>query len=71
MYVLRIAITRGSYDIWTDIIYSEYQGEFRPLEDDIIQFWGTVVGRKTYTTVMGSSITLPEVDILTMQLLED
>lgn len=51
---------------WKDTIYAVVKipkGEDRILEDDIITFWGTCEGEYTYTSVLGSSVTLPKIDI--------
>ena len=62
-YVLRVAVTRGEYRIWTDIIWVNYQGS-RVLENDIVELWGRVKGLKTYDAVLGNSVTIPELDAL-------
>ena len=61
-YSLRINVTRGTYS-WTDTIYARYAGD-RLLEDDVIDFVGTVQGLYSYTTIFGGRITLPEIVIL-------
>ena len=61
-YSLRINVTRGTYS-WTDTIYARYAGE-RLLEDDVIDFVGTVQGLYAYSTIFGGRITLPEIVIL-------
>lgn len=68
---LRINITKKTYEYidsvnWTDTIYATVEipeGEDRILEDDILTFWGTCDGSYSYTSVMGSKITLPKIDI--------
>lgn len=35
------------------------QNDARILEDDIITIYGELTGEKTYTTVMGASMTIP------------
>ena len=45
---------------WDDTIYVHYSGS-RLLEDDIIEFIGTVKGLITYESVLGGNITIPEV----------
>jgi hypothetical protein len=62
---MRVNVTKGEYGIWDDTVWVNYtrkSGESRILEDDIIKFWGTVKGRRTYTAVLGQEITLPEID---------
>ena len=49
--------------IWDDPIYVNYtysDGESKFLEDDIIIVYGTLEGSKTYTTVLGSTVTIPQ-----------
>lgn len=55
--------TSGMFD---DIIYGTYDPsilEVRVLEDDNITIYGTVSGLKTYTAVLGNSVTLPNISI--------
>lgn len=62
---LRINVTEGEY-MWEDTIYATVtigEGEDRILEDDIITIWGTCDGNYTYQSVLGSSISLPCIDI--------
>lgn len=61
--VMRVNVTKGEYDIWDDTIYVNYtysDGESKFLEDDIITMYGTLEGSKTYTTVLGSTVTIPQ-----------
>lgn len=63
-YVLRVNVTRGSYT-WKDTIYVTYyqssdSDQGRLLEDDIITMYGTLEGTKTYETVLGASVTIPQ-----------
>lgn len=63
-YVLRVNVTKkGSYyPYYTDTIYVTYfadEDDPRILEEDIITMYGTLEGEKTYTTVMGASVTIP------------
>ncbi len=67
---LRVDITKvtSEYidDYYTDTIYCTVEipeGEDNILEDDIITFWGTCQGEYSYTSVLGSSVSLPEVEI--------
>lgn len=43
-YILRVAVTRGSYGFWDDPIWVDYLGTQRFLEDDIVTVWGVVEG---------------------------
>lgn len=60
-YVLRVDVTKsGRY--YTDTMYVTYWTTAdapRILEDDIIVMYGELTGEKTYTTVMGASVTIP------------
>jgi len=67
-YILRVAVTKGSYDLWDDPIWVDYPGTSRFLEDDIVTLWGTVTGLKTYEAVLGNSITIPLIEALDIQL---
>lgn len=61
--VMRVNVTQGSYGIWSDTIYVNYlprSSANRILEDDIITLYGTMEELKTYTTVMNSSMTIPQ-----------
>lgn len=63
-YMLRVNVTRGTYNIWTDTIYVEYlanSSDARILEGDLIQLWGEFVGIKSYTAVLGNTIQIPQV----------
>lgn len=60
-YVLRVNVTKGKYS-YSDTVYVSYDADIddpRILEDDIITMYGKLTGEKTYTTVMGNSITIP------------
>lgn len=63
-YVLRVNVTKSGsyYTYYSDTVYVTYtatEDAPRILEDDIIIMYGQLRGEKTYTTVMGSSVTLP------------
>ena len=63
--VLRVNVTEGSYGIWSDTVWINYS--FKPeeghlLDNDIIQFWGTVKDRKSYTSILLNKISVPEID---------
>lgn len=64
MYNLRINVTKEKYG-YTDTIYVTYVAgadEPRILEDDIVTIWGENCGTKTYKTVLGATVTIPEVN---------
>lgn len=68
---LRINVTKVTYqyiddEYWEDTIYATVEipeGEDRILEDDIITIWGTCDGLYSYTSVLGSSVSLPKIDV--------
>lgn len=64
-YFIRMNITKGEYDIWTDTIAATVianpNGE-RILEGDIIKIYGECAGLYTYESVFGVSISLPKID---------
>ena len=62
--VMRVNVTQGKYS-WDDTLYVTYtpkDGESRILEDDIITIYGEMQPLKTYTTVMGASVSIPAID---------
>ena len=63
--MLRIDVTKGQYGIWTDTCYVDYKrkdtNESRILENDIVTFYGTVKGIKSYTAVLGNQISIPHI----------
>ncbi|MCH5297620.1 MAG: zinc-ribbon domain-containing protein [Ruminococcus sp.] len=75
---LRINITKEEFEyiddvMWTDTIYATVEipdGEDKILEDDILTFWGTCEGNYTYTSVLGSSVSLPKISIKYFELSE-
>lgn len=73
---LRINVTQKTYEYiddtyYTDTVYCTVEipdGEDRILEDDIITFWGTCDGLYSYTSILGSSVSLPKIDIKYFQI---
>jgi hypothetical protein len=61
MYVYRIAT-----DDYGDVLYVNSQSPF--LVYDEVDLWGKVKGMKTYTSVLGNSITIPEIDAIQIDL---
>ena len=62
--VMRINVTQNSYS-WEDTFYVTYtpkSGEPRILEDDIVTMYGELQPLKTYTTVMGASVSIPALE---------
>lgn len=63
-YELRLDMTKNEYGWYEDTIYillHKDNVEQRILEDDIITIYGTITGLKTYESVLGANITLPEI----------
>lgn len=59
---LRVNTAKDKYGLWDDAIYATLYiptGEDRIPEGDIVTLYGECTGGCTYTTVLGSSITLP------------
>jgi len=64
--VLRVNVTQSEYG-WDDTVWVNYSGP-RVLEDDIIEVWGRVEGRRTYETVLGANVTIPELTALILEI---
>ncbi len=62
-YMIMVNTATGTYNFDLDLIWLNYEGA-RILEDDIVEFWGTVKGLKEYETTLGSINTIPEIDVL-------
>lgn len=64
--IFRINVTKDKLGLWDDTVYVEYtrtsDTEKRVLEDDIVKFYGELNGLKTYTTVLGSTLSIPMVN---------
>lgn len=70
-YNLRVATKDISYiGYYEDILWVNYKG-VRLLENDIIDVWGYVKGLKTYMAVLGNEVTIPELDIFHVELVEE
>lgn len=67
-YILRVATKLERYGYYGNVIWVNYQGE-RLLEDDIIDIYGKVKGLRTYLTVLGSEVTIPEITALYVELI--
>ncbi len=68
---LRINVTKETYEYsdlvtWTDTIYATVElpeGSDRILEEDIITVWGVCEGLYSYQSVLGSTVSLPSIDV--------
>ena len=68
--ILRVNMTKDQYGVYEDTIWVNYtmkSGESHIIENDIINIWGSVKGRRTYSTVLGSSMTIPEIDAVEIE----
>jgi ribosomal protein L37E len=69
-YQFRIATLKSKYGGYSDdVIFVNYKGT-RLLEGDVVDVWGTVNGLKTYTSVFGKEITIPEIDAIEINYIE-
>lgn len=61
VYVLRVNVN-GSYSNTLYVTYFASKDDPRILEDDWVTMYGELAGEKTYETVMGASVTIPQFD---------
>ena len=66
-WALRVNVTQGEYGFWDDAAYLNYSGT-RVLEDDIVEFVGEVKGLKSYMAIFFNEVTIPEIDVVQLQL---
>lgn len=67
-YVWRVATKQSAYiGYMGDILWVNYDGP-RFLEGDIIDLCGKVKGLKTYSSIFGKQVTIPEIDALGVSL---
>lgn len=64
--ILRVNVTEKQYGLWDDTVWVNYEGP-RVLENDIVHIWGKVMGRRTYTAVLGNQVTIPEIQALILE----
>ena len=65
--VLRVNVTKDEYGFWEDTVWVNYEGP-RVLEDDIVRIWARVMGRRTYTSIFGGEIVIPELTALLLEI---
>lgn len=61
--VLRVNVNQDEYGYWEDTMYVIYVPDIdepRILEDDIITMYGEMMDLMTYETVIGTSVTIPQ-----------
>jgi hypothetical protein len=63
IFVFRIAT-----DNYDDVLWVNYEGSAF-LDYDDVELWGFVRGLKTYTSVLGNTVTIPEIDAFEIELL--
>ena len=68
-YQLRVNVTKGEYS-WDDTVFLHYSGP-RVLEDDIIEFVGTVEELLTYEAIFGQEITIPAIRVTAHRLVAE
>ncbi len=68
-YQLRVNVTKGEYS-WNDTVFLHYFGP-RVLEDDIIEFVGTVEELLTYEAIFGQEITVPAIRVTAHKLVAE
>lgn len=59
--VMRVAITKGSFDIWDDAVMIVYAGKIDVYEKDLVTVWGEIEGSYTYKSVAGWDVTVPKI----------
>lgn len=70
-YVLRVNVTRDEHGFWSDTVWVNYQSDsIRLLDDDVIEMWAVVDGRRSYESIFGQTITLPELTAKIIELKE-
>ena len=67
-YQLRANVTKDQF-LWGDTVFLRYAGP-RFLENDVIEFVGTVVGLITYSAVLGNKVTVPDISIVKARLMD-
>jgi len=68
--ILRVNMTKDQYGVYEDTIWVNYtmkSVDSHIIENDIINIWGGVKGRKTYSTILGSSMTIPEINAVDIE----
>lgn len=69
-FVWRVATRESKYFGYVDdVIWVNYKGP-RFLEGDIVDVYGRVKGLRTYTSIFGLQVTVPEVDSLHVELVQ-
>ena len=64
--IMLVDVNQKEYGLWDDTVYVTYkyrENESRILKDDIITMYGKIKGLKSYTTVLGAKVTIPELEL--------
>jgi len=61
--VMLVNVTDMGYGFWSDLVWVNYlPGQVSGAADDIVTFWGRVVGGRSYDTQIGGQNFVPEID---------
>lgn len=71
-FKLRVLVTSeklGNSEFWSDAVYLHYDdAPVRVLEKDIVSFVAEMLGTKTYSAVLGNTVTIPELRVKSLQI---
>lgn len=70
---LRVNVNKDQYGIYKDTIWVNYTysaNEKKLLENDVISIWGESKGNVSYKSVLGSKITIPQINARTIDFME-
>ena len=67
--ILRLSVTNLGYGIWdpNDVIYVTYNKATQAVQDDIVTVTGTLTGTETYTSQANYQITIPSMNICSVE----
>ena len=61
-----VAVTNDGYGLWSDhvelLLHNAAAGQSL-VENDVVQFWGTIASPDTYTTQQGGTDTIPAIKV--------
>ncbi len=61
--VMLVNVTNAGYGFWSDVVWVNYiPGQVLGAADDIVTFWGRVVGGRSYETQAGGENYVPEIN---------
>ena len=70
-FQFRVDITQDEYGFWDDTVFLFGHSGERFLEDDVIEFIGTISGLLTYESIFGQRITIPGIEVIQIRLFPD